>query len=436
MTALRFTETEQRYLWGRPFLPVWLGRFTSAIGTAMYSMAIAYWARNATHNVMAMGLLSAASAIGNAAMSLFGGFITDRHIRRRVLITANLVAGLTTAIPPLLLFYGQLSLHVVYAVGLITGACSGILTPTYLASIPEMVPRPLLHAANSRMVMASSLAMVIGPAAGGALIGSVGPAWTLSANAASYWFAVIGLAIAGRFPYATVNRHRDDTSPSERGGYLGEIGAGLRVFGTDAALGWILGLSAALNLAFQTVIVLLPVLVLGVLRATPGTYGLVSASLPVGMLLGALLSARTVRRLAQWREVFLVFVGYPGMTFLGLALLRMIPGTMLLLVTTGVATATTMVAAQSIIQVISPQGLRGRVFAIINMVSWVSQLIAYLGAGAAGSVLGAPPVIGAAGVMIVMTALAGYVMLPAPVWARLADALRPSEAEAAHAGSV
>jgi MFS family permease len=205
----------------RPFRALMAGRSLSMLGTAIAPVAIAFAILDLTGSAAALGLVLAARSIPEVVFLLVGGVIADRFDRARILVVANVVAGLAQAGAATLLLTGTASVPALAALEAANGTASALVFPAAAALTPLTVPSRMLQEANAMLRLGLNAALILGAASGGVLVGTLGSGWGLAVDALAYVVA------AGCF---TRLRRRPDAVPltnsvaTGRRGFAGVVG--------------------------------------------------------------------------------------------------------------------------------------------------------------------------------------------------------------------
>ena len=208
----------------RRFRALLAGRSISMLGTAIAPVAIAFAVLDLTGSAAALGLVLAARSIPEVVFLLVGGVIADRFDRARILVVANVVAGLAQAGAATLLLTGTASVPALAAHEAANGTASALVFPAAAALTPLTVPSRMLQEANAMLRLGLNAALILGAASGGVLVGSLGSGWGLAVDAVAYVVA------AGCFSRL---RRRPDATPltssvaARRRGFAG-VGGDLR----------------------------------------------------------------------------------------------------------------------------------------------------------------------------------------------------------------
>lgn len=188
--------TAQAALRHRDFRLVWSGTFASNVGTWMQNVLLGQFAYGLTKDPGYVGLLYFAQLGPLLFLGQIGGVIADMVNRRRYLITMQVLqlvlsfglAGLAAIDHP--------STSAIFVCVLAIGIVNALGAPAMGAILPTLVPREDLTGAVSLQSVQMNLSRVIGPAIGAPLYAVFGPAPVFAINAATYLFAVAGLALA------------------------------------------------------------------------------------------------------------------------------------------------------------------------------------------------------------------------------------------------
>ena len=173
----------------RRFQALFAGRASSMLGSAIAPVAIAFAILDLTGSAAALGLVLAARSIPEVVFMLVGGVIADRFDRARILVAANIVAGVAQGVAATMLLTGTASVPALAALEAINGMASAIVFPAAAAMTPLTVPSALLQQANAMLRLGLNAALIVGAASGGLLVGTVGSGWGLAVDAAAYTVA-------------------------------------------------------------------------------------------------------------------------------------------------------------------------------------------------------------------------------------------------------
>jgi MFS family permease len=291
------------------------------------------------------------------------GLIVDRFDRQRVMVTSDAVsAGLWLLIIPVDSPAGLL------AVGFLATVVS---TPFHIASqasIPVLAGQDDLNRANGTMGIAGSLGGIAGPAVGGLLYGWLGPDVTFALNAASF--------VCSAMIVASISRAFGEPRPE--GGRVGSMWTGFSHIWTDPATRPLFVVWVLLYLTVDVAVVADLPISQQFGWGTTG-YGLISAVIGVGALIGSIVA----RRITQPFEPWAVLIGALGIAG-GYLIVSVAPVFAFVLVGNflwALLDAGDTVAGNSIFQRRSPDHMRGRVFGAVGAGGLIANAVGFTFAG-------------------------------------------------------
>jgi len=305
-----------------------------------------------TNSPAQVGFIVGVQFIPTLLGSIHGGLIADRFDKRKVLLlTQSLFMVQAVALSAVAIGHVA-TLPVLYAMAVAQGAITTVDTPTRQAFISEMVTSDDLANAVGLNSAMFNTARILGPAVGGVLIDLVGTTTCFVLNAVS--FAAVIAALGAMHPGELFRGLPPRREP-------GALRAGLRYVRDEPALRIVLAMVLLIGTLAMNFQVVLPVVAKQVFHGTAGTYGLLSAVIGIGSLLGALAAASrrgpTLRLLAGAATAFGVAMLLDAVApSLGLE----VPA----LVLTGMASVTFFASANASLQLSSRPEMRGRVMAI------------------------------------------------------------------------
>ena len=179
----------------RGFRRLAAGQFASNIGDACYAIALP-WYVLATHGgALLLGTVLAAYGIPRTVALIFGGHASDRWQPWTVMMTSDAVRVVAVAAMAAAAAAGPARAAILIPIAVVLGAGEGFFLPGSYSIIPTLLPDADLQAGNALSAAGSQLAMLSGPALGGALVAILGPAPALGLDAAT--FAISALTLAG-----------------------------------------------------------------------------------------------------------------------------------------------------------------------------------------------------------------------------------------------
>jgi len=356
------------------FLVIWSGQLVSQTGTAMTAFALLVWAYQATGRATSVALLGACWFVPFVLVSPFAGVWVDRLDRRRVMLWADVAAGLVTLALLLLHWSGRLQVWHLYAAEAMSGAAQAFQIPAFMAATTLLVP-PRHHArANGLRAGASLGGEALAPLAAGAMLVWVGLAGVMAIDIATCAVAVATLS-AVRVPAPA----RAGDGPVPRAGFRAELAQGARYILARPGLVGLLAIFVAINFAGTlTYYAILPPMVLA--RTGNDTLALASvqsANGAAGALGGAIMAAWGGPR----RRIHGVLAG-AALSFLTGDLLFAVGRSVPVWVAAAIMGSTLIpvitACNQAIWQARVEPGLQGRVFALASAIRTSTMPLGYL----------------------------------------------------------
>jgi MFS family permease len=341
----------------RDFRLLWAGQVISSVGRQVTVVTLPFQLFLATGSALSIGALALVQLVPLLAFSLYGGAVADAVDRRRLLLVTQSVLALTSVGLAVLAITPHVPIVLVYVVAFVAATVSAVDQPARTSSVPRLVPRERLTMAIALNQAGFQTAGVVGPAIGGLLIATAGPGGAYLVDAVTY-----GASLAALVVIAPIPPLRGAIRPG-----LAAVAEGLRFARSrPAILGtFIVDLDAMI---FGMPSALFPILALTVFHAGAQGYGLLAAAPAAGALIGALLTGWVSRIRLQGRAVY-VAVAVWGLAITGFGLATFsLPLALMLLAVAGGADVVSAVFRATILQLSTPDELRGRLSALHVMV--------------------------------------------------------------------
>jgi len=346
-----------RVLRNRNYSLLFWGQLVSSAGTQMQVVAVAWQVYLLTHSAIALGLIGLVQAIPRLIFSLVGGVFADVFDRRKMLIVIEIVLALTSAVLALCTAFHVINMVIIYIVVLIAASVSSFEFPTRQAMIPTLVRREEMSDALSLSMVMMQLTFIIGPTAGGFAIAWIGVANTYWLDVISY-FVVIGsllLMVVPRIP----------TEKRAQAGF-GAFVDGMKFLRAHPVILAVLSLDFFATF-FGSPRALLPVYASEIMHIGPQGLGILIAATSIGAVALAPFTGLIGRITRQGLGVVLSIIGW-GLCIVafGLSPTPLWLG-VLFLAGAGAADMVSMVLRGLIIQLTTPDELRGRINSVNAM---------------------------------------------------------------------
>ena len=338
----------------RSFALLWAGAFTSNVGTWMETVGVGILVTTTTHQAGWTGLVAAAAFVPNAFLGPLGGALADRLPRRRVLLTTTAVQTALAATLTLLAATDNAHPGVVALIVLGAGCAMALGFPSYMALLPDLVPRDDLPGAVALSSAQWNLGRVIGPALAGVVIGFGGFEWAFGFNTLSF-LAVIAVVLSLRLP---------PPAPVQEASIFASIRAGARFARADPGLRVVISYMALNSLLAAPFIALVPAVALKVFgNGDFGTALLVTAQ-GVGAVLMGLSLGPLFARFGSRRVLVGVLGGLP-IALLAYAAAPNLAAGVVTIFAVGFLYLGALSSFTTIAQLRAPAELRGRVLSLL-----------------------------------------------------------------------
>jgi predicted MFS family arabinose efflux permease len=361
----------------RDFRLLWSGETINRFGSAISGVAIPLIAISELDaSTFEVGLLTAATWAPWLLIGLPAGAWIDRRLRRPLMIGSSLVSLLLLTVVPLAAFADALSVQLLLAIALLTGAAV-VFQTAYTAYLPTLL-NPEDHAeGNAKLQGSASAAQIAGLGCGGLIVQFAGATNALFVDAATFALAACCL---------TAIRFRERRTATSR--QPGAIREGIRLVAQDVWLRTLTIFGATSNLAlmgYQAIIVVFLVRTVGL---TSGTVGVLVAAAASGGVVGAFVGRRLAKRFGTARALLLCELGLPTLALL--IPLAQLSETLYVIGAFGVGVGVVggNVVKSTFLQSYCPPDLLGRLSATASFVNYGTIPLGALLGGALASVLG------------------------------------------------
>lgn len=382
-----------------PFVRFWLARLSGVLSNQMLMLAVAWQMYDLTSSAWDLGLVGLFQFVPALLMALPAGHLADRLHRARIFAACMLAQALVAALLVLSTQGHETTRGLILALSVVLGIARAFQMPAQQALTPVLVPPALLQRAISVSSVGMQLAIVGGPALGGVLYG---------AGASTVYGACLVLSLVSVALTLTV-RYRH--VPAQHAATLASVFAGVAfVWRRQVLLG-------AMSLDLFAVLLggataLLPIYARDILHTGPQGLGLLRAAPAVGALLMTLLLVRfPLQRHAGYKLLGAVAVF--GVATLVFGLSDHFALSMCALAVTGAADSISVVTRLTLMQLDTPDEMRGRVSAVNSIFIGASNQLGEFESGATAALLGPVGSVVLGGVGTVLVAAAWLRLFPA-----------------------
>lgn len=383
----------------RPFVLLWFMRFIATGGYRMLMLLIGWQLYQVTNSALDLGLIGLIQFIPAVGLSLLIGHVADRYDRRFIVLGAEVVYAISAAAILIALIAGVLGPKLIFAVAFVMGCARAFEMPTAHALMPAVVPTSLLSRAVASWTSSNQVAIICGPAVFGFLY-VIGPVF-VSAVCFACFVTAIGCIMMVKINRVPPPREAP-TIASVLGGF-DYIRRRKRLLGMITLDLFVMGLGGATAV--------LPIFASDILQVGPIGLGLLNSAPAIGAVLTSIiLSNRPIERrlgLALFGAVSLF-----GIATAVFAVSTWLPLSLLALAILGASDSISVVIRFTLVQLETPDDMRGRVSAINYLCVGTSNTLGDFRAGAMAAALGAVPAVLIGGLSAVAIAGLWAVLFP------------------------
>jgi MFS family permease len=396
----------------RDFALFWVALVLTGFAMSMASVAIGWQVYSVRENPLDLGLIGLAEFLPLLLFALPAGHVADRFPRQRVYSLMVVVDVVVFSALLAVTLRGADRVWPFFVLAFLTGTGSAFGAPASRALTPSLVPEAILVSALAQRSVGIQLSIVVGPAVGGILF-SIQPelVYVVAMGLSLVAFGCVLALRAGREPAA------------EGAADLGEVLAGVRLIRrTQVLLGAVsLDLFAVL---LGGAVALLPVFAKDILEVGPTGLGFLRTAPTIGSFLAALLIARRPIRRRAGPLLFVAVSGF-GISMILFGLSREIWLSMLALALGGAFDMVSVVLRSTILPLVTPDELRGRVNAVEMVFISASNELGAFESGVAAALIGAVPAVVLGGVATIAIAATWWRLFPSLARMDRLDELRP-----------
>jgi MFS family permease len=377
----------------RDFRVLWFGAFTSTVGNWMQQVAQSWLVFELTKSTFYLGLDYFFGQLPILLLTLIGGVVADRYDRRHVLLGSQLVQMATAFTLATLIYLNLVRVEYILALSFVAGLGQAFGGPAYQALIPSLVQKKDLPNAIALNSIQFNLARVVGPLLAGATLAAWGGAACFGLNGLSFLVVIVALL-------SMTIKH---VKPADPQPMMHELRGGLRYAKGEQAIVALTILAALTTFLGLPLLTFLPVFARDIFHGDINRFSHMMAFSGAGAVCGALIVA-WLGRFRHMGLTVLITQAVFGAMVTAFAVSRVIWLSDLLLFFAGAALLMTFSMTSSLVQLIVPDNLRGRVMSIYMVAFRGGMPLGSLAAGYAASRTSAPLVLAVNGGLILCVA--------------------------------
>jgi len=375
--------------------------FSTLAGRALL-VVIGFQIYRLTHSALALGWLGLVEAVPAISLVLFGGYAADRYNRRKILLSTRVFSCLCGAA---LIYFslqsGTAALIGLYGVIFLAGIARSFADPASAAFEAQIVPKHLTVNASSWISSVWLTCSVLGPAAIGFIFdawGAVGAYIVITACYILAWFATLMIT------------PRPQEAPKEREPLFKSISTGWNFVFKSQPLSAAMALDL-LAVLFGGAIALLPIYAEDILHVGAKGLGFMNAAPALGAVLISLMATHRPPIARAGRNLLLTVVGF-GLSMIVFAFSRNFWLSMAALFISGIFDGVSVVIRRSMMRLLSPNHLRGRIAATNSIFIVASNELGAFESGFVAAWIGVVPCVAVGGALTLAVAAATALLAP------------------------
>jgi DHA3 family macrolide efflux protein-like MFS transporter len=361
------------------FLKVWFGRTISRFGDALDSIAFMWMMYKLTGSTLLMGTVMAVSAIP----SLFGmaaGVFVDRMDKRKIMISMDLLRGLSTGLIAFLFITDNLHIWQLYTFAFFNSVCEVFSSPARSSAMQVLVRREHYLTANSLNQASGAIAEILGTGIAAAIIGLWGAGVAILIDAATF---IVSACTAFT---ANIEKVINNNGKLNSRKFIKELFEGLSIIKSNSVILINIILGAAINILLAPFNVLMPVYSDKVLASAEKGYSLMGIAIMAGTVIGSLLIGQLGHKYKKSSKIlggFAVFgasigaLGFTSNLYLAVALSTI----------TGICLPIITATSMSVVQEHTPREKMGRVSSTLGTIALIGMPVGFAVSGFVGESL-------------------------------------------------
>ena len=385
-------------LYFKGYLYLWIGMVAVGIATMMQMTARGYLAYELTNSASKLTYVNVAFAF--PMLSLFGGALSDRLDKQKIIQTGQFAAAFLAFVISALIFSDHINWLHLLTVSFIQGGIWAFMVPSRHSFIADLVPDKNLNSAIALNSAGFNVSNLIAPAVAGLIYGLSGPAVVYS--------IIGGLALMGVFftfiikPEMRIIDEIPNTNKSEKKEIFAEIKIGLKYIYKEKLLFSLLIASLIFSLLAEPFRFLLPIFVKDIYFKGPEAMGLLTTLMGLGSVIASVIIAGID---ANKRGLIWIIGGFiTGGSLLTLAISDSYVISMVVMIFMGASDSIRRTLSMSIMMEKTRPDLRGRIMSIY-MLNWGLIPLGALPAGIVADIIGAQSTIGILSILLVISSV-------------------------------
>ncbi len=372
-----------RYKDFRSYLGV---RFFFTFAYQMQAVIIGFYVYQLTKNVFALGLIGLCEAIPAIGMALYGGYVADKSEKRKMMLIMSTLVFLASVVMFVVTMksmtgyvHNDWIVPIIFLMIFVNGLARAFIGPAAFSIFAHSIPKDVYPNGSSWSSSTWQIASIVGPATGGLIYGFYGVTAAFSVILIALAISIVLISFLRTYPSVFIPKENIWKSFSE----------GIDFVFKSKILIWAISLDL-FSVFFGGAIALLPVFANDVLKVGSQGLGIMRAMSSLGAVLPMLAMARYSPMGKPWRNLLIAVTGF-GLSIICFGLSRSFYLSLFFLFTEGAFDSVSVIIRGTIMQLLTPDHMRGRVSAVNSMFIGSSNEIGAFESGTAAKLFGTVP---------------------------------------------
>lgn len=364
----------------RDYRLLWIGTLFSSSGQWIQQVTLSWLVYQMTGSGALLGAINGFRSLPMLVLGPFGGVAADRVDRKKLMLGTQVWLMVLTAVFAVLIATDLIRVWQLFIFTLLTGVAWAFNMPVRQSVVPNLVPKEDLMNAVALNSAGFNITRVVGPSAAGALIALVGAAANFGIQASAYLGVSVMIMLMTIPPLKQTARHTVSVGSNLR--------EGLAYVWHHPTLRTQMAIALVPMILAMPYMTIMPIFAKDVLHVGPGGFGLMMSAPGIGALIGTL-SIATIGDVKRKGLLMLGALFAMGLSLILFSFSRNFTLSLLILVLIGMTMMSYMTTNNTLIQVSSPDEMRGRVMGIYMLNQGLMPLGSLL-AGGVSDLISAP----------------------------------------------
>lgn len=375
---------------GRNLFLLWQGQLVSQLGTHSFNIARVYWLVETVQKGFYVGTLLMICSLLITIFSPIGGYCADAYSRKKIVVISDLVCGLAMLILSYILFVSEsiiIKTVALFFTSFLASIANSFFTPAVQASIPLMVKKSQVPAANSLMSSSYQVGQVFGQGLGGTLIALLGVPVMVLINGGSFIFSALSemfIDFKHNVEIKEINKNQDLSAIKK---IFNSIKEGYKEIKNNTEAKLLIIFTALDSFLLIPLFVITPYLAKDVYKAGANVYGYLVGLFSLGMILGFLIAPKVAKNTKEYSSFFKVLFWFKGICLISIGLTNHILVGLIAFFLIGLSASIIGNQIRSFIQLTTRNEVLGRVMGLMN---GLNNILVPISFGIAGFLLDIP----------------------------------------------